>query len=208
MPTRLLVVPHCTTEYNEQKRLQGQLDIALNQRGHEQAREVSTMLAKIDVAAIYSSDLSRCIESASPLAATHQLEVNLHLGLRGRHYGVIQGMRYSDIKDQFPPFYHALQQRDLHMRFCQPTEQGESLAEFETRSMSAVKDCLARHKPSGSKVAIVVIVAHGGVVDCIIRRARRLPIDAVVDGRLYDPVQNYFLFESGEFRVCSSLWDC
>lgn len=72
--------------------------------------------------------------------------------------------------------------------------------------MRAVMDCLARHEATGSQVAIVAIVTHGGVADCISRRARNLPIDVVVDGKLYDPVQNYFLFDSGEFRICSSSW--
>lgn len=206
MQTRLIVVPHGATDFNEQKRLQGQLDIALNQRGHQQASGLSKMLAKIDITAIYSSDLSRCVETAEPLAASHQLEVNLHSGLRGRHYGIIQGMPYADIKDKLPSFHQSLKQRAPHIRYCLPTEEGESLAEFEGRSMRAVLDCLARHEATESQVAIVVIVTHGGVVDCICRRARRLPIDIVVDGKLYDPVQNYFLFDHGEFRVCSPSW--
>lgn len=199
MPTRLIVVPHCVTEFNEQKRLQGQLDIPLNQRGLIQASDVSKMLANFDITAIYSSDLSRCVESAKPLAASHQLEVILHTGLRGRHYGVIQGMRYADIQDHFPNFYQSLKQRDPHIRFCPSGEEGESLAEFEGRSMQAVVDCLTRHEATGSQVAIVVIVTHGGVVDCIYRRARRLPIDLVLVSKLYDPVLNYFLFDQGEF---------
>lgn len=206
MPTRFIVVPHCISLFNEQKRLQGQLDIALSQRGHQQANDLAKTFAKIDITAIYSSDLSRCVETAEPLAASHHLEVNLHTGLRGRHYGVIQGMRYTDIQDQFPRFYQSLKQRDPYIRFCQPTEEGESLAEFEGRSMRAVIDCLAHHEATGSQVAIVAIVTHGGVADCICRRARRLPIDTVVDGKLYDPAQNYFLFDSGEFRICSSSW--
>ena len=130
MPTRLIVVPHCISLFNEQKRLQGQLDIALSQRGQQQASDLSRILANIDIAAIYSSDLSRCVETAAPLAASHQLEVNLHSRLRGRHYGAIQGMRYADIQDQLPNFYQSLKQRDPHILFCQPTEEGESLSEF------------------------------------------------------------------------------
>lgn len=206
MPIRLIVVPHCVTEFNEQKRLQGQLDIPLNQRGRRQASDVSKMLANFDITAIYSSDLSRCVESAKPLAASHQLEVILHSGLRGRHYGIIQGRRYADIQDQFPNYYQSLKQRDPHTRFCPPGEEGESLAEFEVRSMQTVVDCLARHEATGSQVAVVVIVTHGGVVDCIFRRARCLPIDIVLDNRLYDPIQNYFLFDHGEFSVCSPSW--
>lgn len=100
MPTRLIVVPHCATEFNEQKRLQGQLDIPLNRLGRQQAIGVSKLLTNLNITTIFSSDLSRCIETAEPLAADHRLEVVLHTGLRGRNYGSIQGMRYVEIQDR------------------------------------------------------------------------------------------------------------
>lgn len=95
--------------------------------------------------------------------------------------------------------YQNLKQRDLHIRF----DGGESLIEFESRSMCAVLECLAPYEATEGQVINVVIVTHGGVVDCICRRAKGLPINLVLEGRLYNPIQNHFLFDHGEFSVCS-----
>lgn len=62
MTTRLLFVRHGETSYNATGRIQGRLDIPLNERGFEQAAAVGAALADVSIGELYSSSLSRARE--------------------------------------------------------------------------------------------------------------------------------------------------
>ena len=68
MTTRFCVVRHGETAWNAEHRVQGQLDVPLNEKGLAQARAASKVLGleKFDV--VYSSDLSRARQTAQPTA--------------------------------------------------------------------------------------------------------------------------------------------
>lgn len=192
MPTRLIVVPHCVTEFNEQKRLQGQLDIPLNQRGLRQANDVSKMLANFDITVIYSSDLSRCVESAKPLAASHQLEVILHTGLRGRHYGIFEGNTASEIAKHYPDAYAHYKARDLDYDF----ETGESLARFAARVSAAIDDLIRLHK--GQTIAAI---SHAGVLDIVYRKATGRPLNTPRDFVIPNCTLNWLRFDAQDWHL-------
>ena len=98
--TRIIAIRHGETAWNVEARLQGHLDIDLNARGRWQAQRLAQALADEDIAAIYSSDLSRARATAQAIAnanaasaaspASNPLdnaptrEVRLHTGLRER----------------------------------------------------------------------------------------------------------------------------
>ena len=69
------IVRHGETEYHAQHRLLGRLDIGLNDTGWEQARRVAAYFANMELAAVYSSPLRRCLETVGPLAEARGLEV-------------------------------------------------------------------------------------------------------------------------------------
>merc|ERR1719491_909240 len=70
--TRLILVRHGETAWNVEKRLQGQIDVALNDVGRIQARQLAEAIRQSGLAqevdAIVSSDLSRARETADVLA--------------------------------------------------------------------------------------------------------------------------------------------
>ncbi|MEI8159145.1 MAG: histidine phosphatase family protein, partial [Burkholderiales bacterium] len=66
--TRIIAIRHGETAWNVDTRLQGHLDIGLNQRGQWQAQRAAQALADEDIAAIYSSDLSRARATAQAIA--------------------------------------------------------------------------------------------------------------------------------------------
>jgi len=71
--TKLLLVPHASTDWNEMGKYQGWRDIHLNQRGRKMANELARRLASEPIAAIYSSDLSRAMETVRAVWTTHQV---------------------------------------------------------------------------------------------------------------------------------------
>src|SRR6202011_4991037 len=81
-PVRLLLVRHGETEFNVSGRWQGQGNSPLTERGLAQARELGRALAPESIAAVYSSDLGRAVQTAQEVAVLHGLEVQVDPHLR------------------------------------------------------------------------------------------------------------------------------
>ena len=102
--TVIYLIRHGETMWNREKRLQGHIDIGLNDVGHQQAERLAKSLVDKKISAIISSDLSRAIDTAKPIALHHQLELNLDPALRERHYGVMQGLSHQEIADHIQAY--------------------------------------------------------------------------------------------------------
>jgi len=132
-PTRLCVVRHGETDWNAGKRIQGHIDIPLSVVGHAQARATGNALKDESFAAIYSSDLTRARQTAEATAhlAPHFAKVPLQAlpELRERHYGVFEGLTYTEIATRYPEAYARHKAREP--QFAPPG--GESLAALAAR---------------------------------------------------------------------------
>src|SRR5579872_1917671 len=110
MTTQILFIRHGETDWNRIKRIQGHIDIPLNETGLEQARRIAARMAREagagrGVDAIYASDLMRARQTAEPTVAALGLSLKLQPGLRERAYGVFQGHDSDEIADRFPDAY-------------------------------------------------------------------------------------------------------
>jgi probable phosphoglycerate mutase len=164
--TRILAIRHGETAWNVDTRIQGQLDIGLNDTGRWQAQRTAQALAHEDIAAVYSSDLSRAFETAQTIANALSLrgalQVVPHLGLRERHFGHFQGKTWAEIETHWPDDARKWRQRDPAWS---PIE-GESLLQLRERIAQCVHELAHQHK--GEQI---VLVAHGGVMDVLYRLA-------------------------------------
>ncbi|MDU7589261.1 MAG: histidine phosphatase family protein, partial [Acidovorax sp.] len=88
--TRIIAIRHGETAWNVDTRIQGHLDIPLNDTGLWQARQVGQALADEAVAAIYSSDLQRAYATAEAVARTTGAPLTPVPGLRERSFGSFQ----------------------------------------------------------------------------------------------------------------------
>ena len=109
--TRVLALRHGQTAWNAEARMQGQLDIALNDAGRAQAERAAKALQGEGVTAIYSSDLSRAADTAAAIACALALPVRLEPGLRERCFGVFQGQTWSEIEAHSPEASQRWRQR-------------------------------------------------------------------------------------------------
>ena len=82
--TVIYLIRHGETMWNREKRLQGHIDIGLNDVGYQQAERLAKSLVDKKISAIISSDLSRAIDTAKPIALYHQLDLSLDPALRER----------------------------------------------------------------------------------------------------------------------------
>ena len=160
--TRIIAIRHGETTWNVDTRIQGQLDIPLNETGRWQAHRLALALAGEDIQAIYASDLARAFETATAVSQAVKVPIQTNPGLRERGFGDFQGKTFAEIEATFPE--QALRWRKRDPNFA-PTG-GESLIQFRDRAVSTVHTLAAKHP--GEQI---VIVAHGGVMDLLYRAA-------------------------------------
>ena len=185
--TRILAIRHGETTWNVDTRLQGHLDIPLNEVGLRQASHLAQALAQRDtVDAIYASDLSRAHATASAIAQAIGQTVAVHAGLRERHFGVFQGRTFAQIEAELPE--HALQWRKRVPEWIPPGG-GESLVMLHERILKTVDELAVQHK--GQQI---VLVAHGGVLDVLYRAATRLTLQAPRTWQLTNTAVNRLLW--------------
>jgi probable phosphoglycerate mutase len=168
--TRIIAVRHGETAWNVDSRIQGQLDIGLNDNGRWQARRVGEALAAEAIAAVYSSDLGRARQTAQPIAEFAGISVVPDEGLRERCFGRFEGMTFDEISQQWPEEAQNWRRR---VPEWQPPCGGESLLQLRERVTRTVVELASRHP--GEQI---VMVAHGGVLDALYRVATRQDVDA------------------------------
>ena len=161
--TRIIAVRHGETAWNVDARIQGQLDIQLNETGRWQARRVGHALSGEQISAVYSSDLGRAHDTARAIAEAAGIAVLPHPGLRERRFGMFEGKTFDEIHQHWPEHAHNWRKR---IPEWEPPQGGESLLQLRERVTRTVSDLAARHP--GEQIAVV---AHGCVLDTLYRIA-------------------------------------
>ena len=160
--TRIIAIRHGETAWNVDKRIQGQLDIGLNDVGRWQATQVAQALGDEVVDAIYASDLLRAWQTAQAIAEVTGCPPHPHVGLRERGFGQFEGRTYAEIEANWPDMSRQWRQREP--LWAPPG--GESLVTLRERVWTTLSDLAAQH--IGGQM---VVVAHGGVMDMLYRLA-------------------------------------
>ena len=190
----ILLIRHGETDWNKEKRLQGHLDIGLNDTGVEQAKLLGKILAAEKIDAAYSSDLSRALATANAVATHHELAVYLDKSLRERCYGEIEGMTYAEIEKNLPENHKAWHGRNADFR----PQGGESLRDFYSRVVDGATRISKAHLGQ-----TIVMVAHGGVLDCMYRAATDMAIEAPRHFDLLNTSLNRLTFDGERFHLVS-----
>ena len=172
MTTRLCIVRHGETAWNAEHRVQGQLDIPLNAVGLKQAEAVGKALRNESFDALYSSDLIRTQQTATPAATLLSKKVVLDRDLRERHYGMFERLTYAEVKIKHAAEYARFAARDPDFDFGS----GERLRDFAARSLAVLSRIASAHEGQH-----VLIFTHGGVLDELYRHIHALPVSAVRD---------------------------
>ena len=190
--TRITAIRHGETAWNVATRIQGQLDISLNETGHWQAEQAGKALAGEKLDAIISSDLARAYETALAIAKHHALSIEVDHGLREREFGSFQGKTFAEIEALLPEEAKLWRARVPDFS----PGGGESLLIFRQR----VTQCLRRLaiQYAGKSIAIV---SHGGVMDIIYREAMHLELQAPRAWQLGNASINRVMFNGVHFSL-------
>ncbi|MCH8180477.1 MAG: histidine phosphatase family protein [Proteobacteria bacterium] len=185
--TRLIAVRHGETAWNRISRIQGHTDVPLNEVGRWQARQVGDAVAAEGVHAIYSSDLQRAAETARAIGRACGVAVHLDASLRERHFGELEGLTHAEISSRWPDQSQRWRSRDP----AYGPHGGETLQGFYDRCLAALRRLAQQHLGQ-----TVVLVAHGGVLDCFYRAANGVALEvprswtignATINRLLYSP---------------------
>ncbi len=191
--TRVVLIRHGETAWNADTRIQGQLDVALNERGRWQAARMAEALADEGIEVIVSSDLQRARATAQALADVTGLPLQIDPGLRERRFGCFEGRTFQEVDTTWPQDALRWRQRDPEWA---PAEGGESLLAFYARCVAASETVLAAHAGR-----VVALVAHGGVLDCLYRAATRQHLQAPRSWQLGNATVNRLLHTDEGFTL-------
>lgn len=154
--TDLILWRHGQTDYNLQGRIQGQVDIPLNDTGRQQAQRAADGIAALRPTRIVSSPLVRARATAEVLASLTGLSVEINPGLVEKSFGAWEGLKAADIEKQWPDHYATWRA-------------GGDLPQFriEGRRKTAerVGETLKAIAADAGKDDVIVVVSHGAATN-------------------------------------------
>jgi len=158
LTTHVVIIRHGQSQGNAEGRFGGHTDTPLSPQGRRQAEATAKALASEKFDAIYSSDLPRAIETATPLARLTGARLEITDALRERSVGVMEGLTFEEAAEQHPEQYQALLRRD----FEHVLMGGESYRQTLDRASRKLDEAIEQHK--GGRI---VLFAHTGTI-CIL----------------------------------------
>lgn len=158
----LVVVRHGLTDWNVEERLQGRLDIPLNEEGIRQARALCDSLRSFRFDAVYSSPLRRARQTAEIVAGN--CEIRYDRRLAEINHGVWQGITKPEIASRWPKEWSLWHNSPA----LYTPDDGESLSELEQR----VRGFL--HEVEG---LTILCVTHGEVIQAMFLALLERPIE-------------------------------
>ena len=189
--TRIFLIRHGETEWNKIGRLQGHSDVKLSPEGIRQAQLLAEHAPFRTFDAIYSSDLSRAVNTAKILAAKFHLRIVEERGLREVNFGEWEGKAISELAENFPDFGKFFTNPDkVH------PPGGETFLECQARVMNALDEIIAEHENQK-----IVVVSHGAAIRLIICAVLDIRIRKMWSISQYNMALNVLTYEEGNFLV-------
>lgn len=166
---RVVLWRHGRTAANAEGRFQGQLDVPLDDHGHQQAEQAASALAALEPARLVSSDLSRAVQTAQALADRTGLEVETDPALRELHAGSWQGLLHPEITARWPQMHAAWRSgEDVAVGG------GERRSEVGRRVAASVR----RHAATTPDGGTLVVTSHSGALRAAVLQLLGLSTDA------------------------------
>ena len=167
--TLLLLIRHGENDFVKTGKLPGQsAGIHLNERGQKQAQGLGEALKEVPIKAIYSSPLERALETAEPIASSHQLEIIQEPNLMDANVGKWQGKSLKALR--LTNAWKVVQHSPSRFQF----PEGESFIDLQTRIANTLETIVKKYyKPKD----IVAVVFHADPIKLAVAHFLGLPLD-------------------------------
>jgi 2,3-bisphosphoglycerate-dependent phosphoglycerate mutase len=156
---RIILARHGQTTANAENRFQGQTDYPLSATGQRQAEKLAISLASYNPGRLFTSDLSRSMETARPAAKLLGLTPEPALFFREYSWGLLEGLSWPEIKQLYPGLFFRLR-RDLNSAEI-PGQ--EPLPAFHRRLKQGLEGLLDKKGPH-----TVALIGHGRYLNALV----------------------------------------
>jgi probable phosphoglycerate mutase len=190
--TTITMIRHGETEWNVSMRLQGYQDSQLTQQGMQQVQQVAGALSKRSFNVLISSDQGRAVKTAEGINRHHNLNLILNKNMRERNFGIMEGLTREQIAQKFPEVHDGYMKRKSEYQ----VPDGESLFQLYSRVSRELKNMTELYK--GNKI---LIVTHGGVLDCTMRMVFSIPLVAPRKFSIYNTAINTFSVKGNKWSL-------
>jgi probable phosphomutase (TIGR03848 family) len=168
--TTVLLLRHGRTTANTAGVLAGWTPgVELDEKGTAQVQAVGERLSAVPLAAVVSSPLERCRQTAAAVLAGRDLEVQVDDRFGEARYGDWTGRPIKELVKE--PLWKVVQQHPSAAVF--PGSEGEGLAQTQSRAVAAVREWNARLGPD----AVWLACSHGDVIKAVLADALGLHLD-------------------------------
>ncbi|HSM24624.1 MAG TPA: histidine phosphatase family protein [Anaerolineaceae bacterium] len=171
LSTTIYFIRHGETDWNLQQRYQGQKDIPLNTTGTNQAQKIASSLVGKKFSALYSSDLSRAVQTAQEIEKIVNLPITTNPSLREINQGEWEGQYIKDVLTAQGDVV-----RSIYMNpYTSRKPGGESIGEVAERMYTFLDQLVEKHNQE-----TIIVVSHGLAIATVLCKVRELPLEMAV----------------------------
>ena len=163
---QVYLVRHGETQWNAERRIQGQSDSPLTEKGVQQAWQVAERARTLGITHVISSDLGRTQQTARIIADACGCDVILEPRIRELDMGVLEKRHIDTLTETEEGWRRTLVNGTEDGRI----PEGESMQELSVRMHAALAECLKL--PAGSRP---LLVSHGIALGCLVSTILGLP---------------------------------
>jgi broad specificity phosphatase PhoE len=190
--TKVYVVRHGQTAWNLEEVFRGRMDIPLDETGKKEVHLAGEALKDETLHAIYSSPLSRSMETAENIAKFQNIEVKPLEAIIDISYGEWEGVSLVEVQKKYPDLYDQWLTKPHNVTF----PNGESLEQVRVRTQNAIENLLEKHK--NENIALVAHRVPNKVICCSL-----LDIDNSNFWRIQQDTAstNLFTYKNGQWII-------
>lgn len=166
MTQLVFLIRHASADYRPGKLYGWTPGVHLSAIGREEAKRLAERLEPVRLAAVYSSPLERCVETAEVVAEGRRHEVCVVEDLGEVRYGSWQGRTFRSL--QRTKLWRTVQLTPSQAVF----PKGESLLELQRRGVDAIEGVRRRHRRG-----VVAVVSHADMIKAIVAHYVGLHLD-------------------------------
>ena len=139
---QIVLIRPGSTDYDQQERIQGALNVPLNEQGRSEVAEVIDQLIEKGIETVYAPPYQPAQETGKAIAEGLGVKLKKLDRMQNLNHGLWQGMLVKDVREKQPKVYRQWQEKPENV--CPP--EGEMLGQAEDRVRAAVSKLLKRHK--------------------------------------------------------------
>jgi probable phosphomutase (TIGR03848 family) len=154
----VILVRHGENDWVKKHRLAGWIEgVHLNKNGRSQAKDAAKRLAKLPIKSVYSSPVTRCLETAEYIAKSHKLDIVELDDVGEVRYGDWEGKKIKKLAKK--PEWQAVQHYPSRFQF----PSGEALREVQFRAVQTIEKLSAAHQDD-----YIIIVSHADLIKLVL----------------------------------------